>query len=120
MWKRGCDQEAKDHANHGKDGGEDVVEYCLLDRHPGLDEHGKVSDLMGKLMAKDRHTGGEAGHVPSSKSCANGKSEGGKREGSGSTEVKYTNPSARLWMPSPQITIQATLEIFRGAEWRWE
>lgn len=54
----GGDQEAKDHANHGQDGGEDVVEYGLLDCHPGLDEHGKVSDLMGKLMAEDRHTGG--------------------------------------------------------------
>ena len=72
MWKRGGDQEAKDHANHGQDGGEDVVEYCLLDRHPGLDEHGKVSDLMRQFMTESRYAGGETRHVTSGKSCADG------------------------------------------------
>ena len=54
----GADQQAEDHAHHGQEGGEYVVEDGLLDRHPGLDQHGEVADLVRQLVTENRHTCG--------------------------------------------------------------
>ena len=35
--------ETREHAHEGQDGGEDVVEDRLLDCHPSLEQHCKVS-----------------------------------------------------------------------------
>ena len=55
---------------------EEVVDYCLLDGHAGLEQHGEVADLVGQLVAEDSDGGREAGDVALSEGGPDGHAVG--------------------------------------------
>ena len=59
----GAKKQPDNHSDEGEDGGEYIVEDGLLYRHPGLEQHRKVPDLVGQLVAEDGQGRREAAHV---------------------------------------------------------
>ena len=49
----GAEKQTDHHPDEGQHGGEDVVEDGLLDRHPGLEKHREVPDLVRELVTED-------------------------------------------------------------------
>ena len=57
----GTEEEADNKTNEGEHAGDAVVEDGNLDAHAGVEQQGKVPDLVGQLVAEDGDAGGEAG-----------------------------------------------------------
>lgn len=70
----GAKKQPDNHSDEGEDGGEYVVEDGLLDRHPGLEQHRKVPDLVRQLVAEDGQGRREAAHVAVGEGGADGES----------------------------------------------
>ena len=59
----GAEQQAGHHAEQRQHGGQHVVEHGLPHRHPRLQQHREVPDLVRQLVAEDGEAGAEAAHV---------------------------------------------------------
>ena len=59
----GAEQQARHHAEQRQHGGQHVVEHGLPHRHPRLQQHREVPDLVRQLVAEDGEAGAEAAHV---------------------------------------------------------
>ena len=59
----GAEQQAGHHAEQRQHGGQHVVEHRLPHRHPRLQQHREVPDLVRQLVAEDGEAGAEAAHV---------------------------------------------------------
>ena len=67
----GAKKQPHNHSEEGKNRGDDVVEDGLPDRHPGLEQHREVPDLVGQLVTQDGQRGREPAHVTVGESSPN-------------------------------------------------
>ena len=54
------EEETNNKTDEGEDAGDAVIEDGDLDAHAGVEEQGKVPDLVGQLVTEDGDAGGEA------------------------------------------------------------
>ena len=59
----GAEQQARHHAQQRQHRGQHVVEHRLAHRHPRLQQHREVPDLVRQLVAEDGEARAEAAHV---------------------------------------------------------